>query len=186
MNIHAEKRLIDRLPQRSVADSGFAHSTMIETLRQLPLHHIEGIWKFPATGSEVAIVRSNPDINNPTASVNLYHIILFTSDSRAIRPGTIMGFITPSSTQGEYDARIYTSSVGSTLIMPKTFALTLAENDTSLRFKQKKSTFSINLWRLLPYLWRYTIHPNTSTDTQTDGCIRIFPEPPVPREPIYL
>lgn len=154
-------------------------------LDELPLHHIEGIWKFPATGVEVAIIRNNPQQRESGLTADFYRMIVVDSDNRAIRPGTVMGLISPAAKRGEYDARIYTSNVGSTLVMPKTFTLTLTDNDASLTFKRHKSAFNVNLWRLLPYLWRYTIYPNEQ-DRNSDGCIRIYPNPPVPREPIYL
>lgn len=157
-------------------------------MRQLPLHHIEGIWQFPATGAEVAIIRqdTSAETGPSSAAVTIYQIILLDSPSRTLRPGTIMGLITPSAARGEYNARIYTQSLGSTLLIPKSFTLTLSDQDASLRFVRHKGAFSINLWRLLPYLWRYTIHPNNTSDTKDDGCVRIFPNPPIPREPVYL
>lgn len=181
--LHAEKRLINSLPQKSSVIQNFSRSKLIDSLRKLPLHHIEGIWRFPATGVEVAIVRDN---RSQRASADLYRMILLDSENRATRPGTVMGLITPAATPGEYDARIYTSALGSSLILPKNFTLTLSNDDSSLRFKQHKSAITVNLWRLLPYLWRYTIYPTNRSDQHSDGCYRIFPNPPAPREPIYL
>ncbi|MCM1293184.1 MAG: hypothetical protein NC230_06375 [Bacteroides sp.] len=182
----AEKRYIDQLPKRSVRIEPFSVDSLKALMTEVPLHRIEGLWRFPANGTEIAIVRTDIERwrqNQQAAPV--YQIIVVTSENRWIRPGTLMGLITPGAKEGEYNARMYTTTIGSTLAMSKRFDLTLANEDTSLLIKKRKSAFSINLWRLLPYLWRYTIHPNTQNHDD-DGCVRTFPESTHTREPIYL
>lgn len=181
----AKPKLINALPSRSETIKDFSAGVMMEQMSELALHHIEGIWQFPSTGVELAIIRENATSTDINDKPIVYRMIIVSSPDRAIRPGTIMGLITPAAKNGEYDANIYTKNIGSLLSIPKKFSLALSDNDTSLEFKKHRSAFSINLWRLLPYLWRYTVYPNRS-NTKSDGCIRIFPEPPLPREPIYL
>lgn len=178
------KRLIDRLPARSEAPANFSFAEIKHQIASLPLHHIEGLWRFPASGTEIAILgdRSAGSHTEP----EIYRILLVRSDNRSLRPGTLMGLITPAAKQGEYDARIYTSNVGSTLTNKKRFTLSLSDADATLRFRQHKGPLTVNLWRLLPYLWRYTITPTNERNKEADGCRRIFPEPSLPREPIYL
>lgn len=181
----AEKKIIDGLPKFSETIENFNRSSVIEQLKEADLHHIEGIWQFPSTGVEVAIMRDQSRGTTTDGHVVSYNIIILYSTNRSLRPGTVMGIATPAPKRGEYDARIYTRAVGTSLTMPKRFTLTLDKDDSALSFKQHKNAFTVNLWRLLPYLWRYSIHANQQDHT-TDGCIRIYPEPLLPREPIYL
>lgn len=48
-----------------------------------------------------------------------------------------------------------------------------------------RSAFSVNLWRTLPYMWRYVVRKNRSAPTY-HGCVRIYPAPVPPLQPIYL
>lgn len=181
----AEPKLINDLPPRAETIKDFSAGVMMAQMSELALHRIEGVWQFPSTGVELAIIRENVSLSESESRPIVYRMIIVSSPDRAIRPGTVMGLITPAAKSGEYDANIYTKNIGSLLTIPKKFSLALADNDSSLEFKKNRSAFSVNLWRLLPYLWRYTIHPNRPTP-ESDGCIRIFPDPPLPREPIYL
>lgn len=180
----AARRLIDRLPTCSEPPREFSYSELRRQISEYPLHHIEGIWRFPASGTEIAIVGDRS--GGIHADPDIYRIIVVRSDNRSLRAGTLMGLITPAAKQGEYDARIYTSNVGSTLTNRKRFTLTLSDADATLRFRQHKAPLSVNLWRLLPYLWRYTVYPTTDREKEADGCRRIYPQPTQPREPIYL
>lgn len=181
----AEKKIIDGLPKFSETISGFSRAEAVDRLKESDLHHIEGIWQFPATGVEVAIMRTDDRHSDKESRITSYRIIILYSPNRSLRPGTVMGLVTPAPKRGEYDARIYTRSVGTSLTMPKRFTLTLDNDDGALSFKQHKSAFSVNLWRLLPYLWRYSVHANQQ-DKSTEGCIRVYPAPLLPREPVYL
>lgn len=178
----AQKKYVDALPRVSTLIPDFSPSRLMAQLSDWPLHHIEGIWQFPANGLEVAIVRTDRDSSSPR---RIYDLIVVSSPDRALRAGTLMGRIVPSSKRGEYDARIYTRTVGSRLTLPGKFILTLSDDDTSLDIRPVKGRLIYNLWRLLPYLWRYAVYPSRQTP-HADGCIRIFPDPPAPVEPVYF
>lgn len=148
-------------------------------------HRIEGIWRFPETGSTVAIEREDNNRAHPGAVT--YRMIVMRSDNRSIRPGTFMGIITPSVKSDVFDASIYTSSHrNSSLDSPRRFTLTLAEKGDRLVFSRVKSKFSLNLWRILPYMFRYAVRRNNNTGEAPEGCVKIFPAPAVPAEPRYL
>lgn len=185
IDAQAEKKIIDNLPAKSEIVSNFNTQKLKDHLAGLNLHHIEGIWQFTATGVEIAICRREDPARGNMQQVSSYNIILLFSPNRALRAGIIMGIATPTPNRGEYDARIYTQAVGSTLVIPKHFTLTLDDDDSALTFRQHRSALSFNPWRLLPYLWRGAIQKVPKTKSST-GCVRIYPEPILPREPIYL
>lgn len=180
----AARHLVDNLPSiAALPSAGFSTSDLRKQLSTLPLHHIEGIWKLTTDGSEIAIIRQEASPSNSTDGV--YSVILLKSPNRALRPGTVVGLIAPTAKSNTYEARFYTSSTGSKLYNSRKFHLKLDSEDARIEFDRKKSSFSVNLWRLLPYMWRYSVHKNEQR-SDTHGCIRIFPKPELPFEPIYL
>lgn len=184
-NVRAEKKIIDELPTISETIKDFNIQNIKAEIKELDLHHIEGIWQFTATGTEVAICRLKNSKYGQLQQITSYNIILISAPNRALRPGTIIGIISATPQQGEYDARLYTQALGSTLTVPKRFTLTLDDNDNALTFRQHRSAFSFKPWRLLPYFWRGVIQQNKELKSAA-GCVRTYPIPTLPREPIYL
>lgn len=175
----------DLLPKRHYVIPGFSADSIHNDLARRPLHHIEGEWSFPGTGVRVAISAHTPD-NIPSAShIDGYRIILLTAPNRSLRPGTVLGHVTSSAVKGKYDARMYTSISGLSLSGPKHFTLTLDETENRIVFQKRQSSYSINLWRLLPYLFRNIVRKN-ETEQSIAGCVRVFPAPSLPLEPVYL
>ena len=70
--------------------------------------------------------------------------------------------------------------------MAKRFTLTLSDDGTGLTFEQFKNPITVNLWRLLPYLWRYTVYPTPNPKEPIKGCVKVYPNPQHQREPVYL
>lgn len=181
-------RFVDRLPGRSGPPiEGFSYANVMTRLSQLPLHHIEGIWQFTDTDVEIAIVRHTLYSHNatPTSDGGHYLMIVLSAPNRTIRPGTVMGHISRGGETGVYNARIYTSSVGRYLTMPKTFTIDLDSDDNSFSLRMHNSPLQIFLWRFAPYLWRYPITPEYQNINRR-GCVRTYPTPLPPLEPIYL
>ncbi len=170
------------LPIQSPAPTSFSYETTLNRLNHLDLHHIEGIWQFTSDGVTVVIERKQ---TNKHSIVKGYTIKVVESPNRIIRPGTLMGHIEPTASQKSYEARMYTNNMGSTLVMSKKFTLTLDDDDSRLVFNQHKSSISVNLWRFIPYMWRYSLRSNNKPKS-SHGCIRIYPEPELPLQPVYL
>lgn len=148
-------------------------------------HRIEGVWRFPDSGTTVAIERVNAAGALPGATT--YRMVVVRSANRSIRPGTLIGILAPSAKSEVFDARMYTSSLlAGRLNSPKRFSITLSENNTHLVFKQVKSKYSFNFWRMLPYMFRYSVRSNANTGKAPQGCVKVFPEPEIPLEPRYL
>ncbi len=181
---HAADRYIDGLPGTSKTISGFSVAEMRKEIASTPLHHIEGIWKLTSDGTEIAILRDRNQSDSDN-NARAYRMILMRSANRALRPGTVIGLVSPTAKTGTYDARIYTKAIGPQLSAARKFTLKLDDNDSHLIFEMNKSAYSINLWRMLPYMFRYSVRKNNKQPS-TAGCIRIFPAPELPSEPVYL
>lgn len=148
-------------------------------------HRIEGIWQFPNTGATIAVERISDSSMLPGATA--YKMVVVRSENRNIRPGTLMGVLAPSARSEVYDAYIY-NSVGrkSRLTAARHFTLTLSEQESRLVFKRVKAKYTLNLWRMLPYMFRFAVRKNDNTGEAPLGCVKVFPTPAVPAEPRYL
>lgn len=179
-------KFVDRLPAVSSAPiSDFSRSGLTERLTAMTLQHIEGIWQYNDSDIEIAIVRHSLYEPAGTAEADHYLMIVVDAPNRTIRPGTVMGRISRADKERIYTARIYTASAGSHLTIPKTFTITLDNSGNSFSLHKHNSPLQVFLWRFAPYLWRYPITPEYQNITRT-GCVRRYPQPSPPLEPVYL
>lgn len=186
-----EAGALDNLPKRSERLSGYDRPDSITgRLASMPLHAVEGLWRFASEGTLMAIERcddtSNDNPFDPEATV--YHMVVVRAADMTLRPGTVMGYLTPTAKRGVYDARIYTSrhDNGTTLHSLKKFTLTLTDDDSRLAISGYGSSLKFNWWRLLPYMYRHLFTRKEKSPGEIHGCLRVFPTPAVPTEPRYL
>lgn len=165
---------------------GYAdEDSLISRLSAAALHPIEGIWQFAGSGATVAIERMSGEGRLPGARE--YRMVALRSEDPAVRPGAVMGYLEASGDSREYDARLFTDSRGGgVLSKPRHFTVRLAEEGCRFELRPVKSKYSLNLWRLLPYMFRYSVRETRSRGEAAAGCVRIFPEPEIPAEPVYL
>lgn len=178
---HARLPKLSPLPIRS-----YSIDSVKADMDSRPLHHIEGIWMMTETSAKVAIeLDTAPMIGGRSSDAPTYRIVLLTSPNRALRPGTIMGQIVPSAKEGIYQAEIYSSAIGSRLSNPAKFTVELDKTDNRIVLTRHPNAFTVNLWRALPYMWRYVVRKNQPSPTY-HGCVRLYPPPVPPLQPIYL
>lgn len=107
----------------------------------------------------------------------------------SLREGTVMGYLTPTSKRGVYDARIYSSRTDdhTRLTGPSRNTITLADDGSRISFKPYGRKLRFNWWRLLlPYMYRSLITPQERPAGDIEGCVRVYPTPAVPLNPRYL
>lgn len=172
---------VNLLPRTSPVDTAFTRSSFTARLDNSGKHRIEGLWDFDG-GALIAIERAENAPGRPFG----YRMVIVNSPDRLIRRGTVMGYAEPTPQPETFNARIYTDSDGPRLTMPKAFTLTLSADGAGLTFEQHKNPVTVNLWRLLPYLWRHTVYPTPGLKGPVKGCVRVYPAPRQQREPVYL
>ncbi|MDE7143425.1 MAG: hypothetical protein K2N76_01345, partial [Muribaculaceae bacterium] len=98
------------------------------------------------------------------------------------------GYAVATADRGVYEARIYTDfAVENRLGIPRTFTLHLADDGAALTFKTRKSRLTINLFRLLPYMYRNVVSLRENRPDNLDGALRVYPPVASPRfGPRYL
>lgn len=170
---------------RDDGDERFASESFRQRLATTALHRIEGIWRLTSGGGEIGILRKSEAPAGGGKDVTEYEIIILGASDRALRAGTVIGTLRPTAKASVYQAHIYTRQAGSRLYDARTFMLRLDAEENRIVFERKKSNLSVNLWRLLPYLWRAPVE-RRSEPAATEGAIRIYPQPATPIEPRYL
>lgn len=179
-------KVVELLPDRSVTLDGYSRDEAQRRFSMSDIHEIEGIWRFVDDGSVMAIERFEPE-ELPDNDAVCYRIVVVKSPVRAIAPGSLMGYICPTAKKGVYDASVYTEFDGiSGLHKPQKFYLELSD-DGLLTFNRYREGIQLNLWRLIPYMFRYSVKRRSERPKGLDGCRRVYPEPlSVPLEPRYL
>lgn len=164
-------------------DASRPYDSAVQRLSRSGPHRIEGIWTFRAEQITVSIERTS------TSDGSSYHIILLDAPNRRLRPGTVIGSLTPGASTGIYEARLFSSMDGKGLLSrPKVYYAKLTDSDSRIEFRSPRHDYAINPAGLLPYALRRIIRRhNYSRDEQPQrGCVRIYPQPIVPEEPVYL
>lgn len=179
-------RIVDMLPGESTVIDGYGLSEVRQRLDESDIHDIEGIWRFVDDGAVMAIERFVPD-EIPDNGNTCYRIVVVKSPVRTLAPGTLMGYVSPTAKKGVYDASVYSSYDGLRgLHKKKRFYLNL-DGDGLLSFNHYRQGIRLNLWRLIPYMFRYSVGLHSERPKGLDGCVRIWPPSvSLPFEPRYL
>lgn len=170
----ARADFLRELPQMSTVVAGYGSADSVQTrLAQLPMSPVEGLWQTSADGSLFAIERVGQTTDHAPRQLRL---VMVRSDWRSIRPGTVFGHAVPTVKPGVYEARIY-SNMGKTrgLNMPQKFTLTLDKEGRTVTFRRFKSPVKVNLFRLLPYLYRRVVTLQQSRPDDLDGAVKVYP-----------
>lgn len=185
-----EAKALDNVPAMSLTLAGYDNAAVVtERMEAMPLHSIEGLWRFAAEGTLMAIERDDSrEISPDEAGTMVYRMVIVNAADLSLRPGTVMGYLSPTAKRGVYDARIYTgrTDAATTLHSPKTCTLTLSDSDSRLVIARYGSSLRFNWWRLLPYMYSRLISRREKSPGNIDGCLRVFPAPAIPAEPRYL
>ncbi len=179
------RSVLDTLPDEDCLPGYESIAKVTSRMAASPLHDIEGIWEMAGEGSLMAIER-DPATDGASA---LYRMIVINSASISTRQGTVIGYLTPTSRRGSYDARIYTalSDDHRRLIRPSRNVISLSDDGSRITFKPYGRTLRFNWWRLLlPYMYRSVITPIEHHRGDLDGCVRVYPAPATPLNPRYL
>lgn len=174
------------LPAVSTVIPGYVDADSVASrLEALPLCPAEGFWRLADGGALFAIERERPSTGMAPTRLRM---VMVRSPWRSIRPGTVLGHVVPTGRQGVYEARIYSAMAQRTgLDMPRGFTLTLNDSRDMITFKPFKFPLRVNLLRLLPYMYRRVIEPQTSRPEGLDGAVRVAPASDVhPLSTVYL
>lgn len=181
----AARNVLDTLPDETCLPGYESTECVAARMSAAPLHDIEGLWEMAGEGTLMAIER-DPSTDGASA---IYRMIAVRSAVVSLREGTVMGYLTPTSQRGIYDARIYTSLSDDhrCLTNPSRNVITITDDGSRISFRPYGRTLRFNWWRLLlPYMYRTLLTPIERSRGDLDGCVRVFPAPATPLNPRYL
>lgn len=126
---------------------------------------ITGIWRMGGDGATIAIL----PVRGKTETFDIY---MLDSPDMSIIPGGKTGSLRTTGETAVYDAEFKTKK----FLRDKTFRfiLTLGK-DGILTFKSYRRDKTVSLWRLLPYMFRYTVQSHDTRPGAVDGAYKIYP-----------
>lgn len=139
---------------------------------------VAGIYRATDGGATLAVV--------PDERGGELRLLVVEAETPAVRPGTVMGWMRPAGDAGSYVGELFTKVDGTRLVNPKKFTFK-ASDDSRLLILPKKGKFRIQLWKLLPYMFRAPITVDRrAAEAAAEGLLRVWPQspsspPPVPR-----
>lgn len=140
-----------------------------------PLLPLEGIWELTADGAVIAIERIE---NHRRGHTSAYRLTALSMPDRSISPGAEMGTAYDTADAHKFDAKIYTkSSADGSLTSPADFVLSLDNDNTRMSMSHYRRGLRVNLWRMVPYMFRYSVHRRDERPRGLDGMIKIYPRP---------
>lgn len=146
---------------------------------------IEGLWLMSETQALVSIEPAASGAVNGRG-IHLYQIVLVSSPRKALRPGTVLGYLQPSGRAGAYEGRMYTGKYRSLLQRHRPFVFNLTD-ECHLTVKSVKSPFRFSLRHTFNFLFRGGVYLRNIDDESTDGFIKQYPLPEgKPMQPVYL
>lgn len=176
-----------RLPDVSERLEGYdSDSLVIARLGAGVMERVEGVWRFAADGGRVAIERRQ--LRAGAADASAYVMVVIESPDRSVRPGTVMGCLAATARADTYIGQIYTDIIdrGTALCRPRDITLRLTDSESRFAIEPIEKGLKVNLWRLLPYMFRWSVKYVDRTPRDLDGCVRLYPMAAEPSEPRYL
>lgn len=171
MAIYAAQPLIE-LPASSTVSPGYGLVDSVSArMSRQPLDPLEGIWELTADGAVVAIEREPSLMRKSTAT---YRITALSMPDRSVAPGTLMGRAASTANARKFDAAIYTKIIDGRLQSPANFIISLSDDDR-LSLTHYRHGIRLNLWRMVPYMFRYSVHSIDERPKGTDGMVRLYP-----------
>lgn len=128
-----------------------------------PTLPIEGIWQL--TGGGIVAITKNDDESGLA-------IVSIDCPDRSVLPGTVIGNLRQSAIAEKYEAVLFTGFSNGHPTSSKKIIVRL--NDSShLSFISVKRGVKINLFRLIPYMFRGVITPAESRADDMQGAVRL-------------
>lgn len=181
--------LRQELPDYGGVVTPYDTDSVKKEMKERGMHRLEGIWRV-TDGATIVIERDLSEAAR-RGDNTVYRIIVTESPDRSIRPGTILGYAAPTARPEKFDARLFTHPLGRILtksgISSDRYTLTLTNDDSRIEFERHRRGLKVDIRKTLPLLLRTTLRYDAGNrNTVPSGCVRLFPSPSLPGNPIYL
>lgn len=136
-----------------------------------PLRAPEGVWRMAPTGT-VFEIKARP------GRAGAYSLVLVLGPDLTVPSGTEMGSMALTGKDGVYDARLTVDPCTGTQGRERTYTLSLDNEGKRLTVKPYTKKLSVNINRMLPYLFRFSVRTIDTRPTDIDAAYRLAPGPP--------
>lgn len=174
------------MPRQSPVRQGYDSPEAVkERMASRPLDRVEGLWQLAADQAVVAIeLCDDPRVVPP--GVKAYQVVIINSPRHTMRPGTVMGYLTPTARHDRLHGRLYTRSVRSWLEGSEPFIIKLTDDD-HLSMSPESHRLKPGLRYNLNFLLRFSIVDREPREEGLEGFTRLYPTPSTPPlTPVYL
>lgn len=130
---------------------------------------LEGVWRIAGGGAVFAAL--------PVEGVDdVFRLVIVDSPDMSVLPMTEFGTAACTAVAGRYDARVAASlKSGSPVRRSHNLVITIGD-DGRLIFQPYKKGLRLNLWRVLPYMFRFSLVEQNTRPGDIDGAVRIYPD----------
>lgn len=134
----------------------------------------EGIWQMADGG---AIFRLRPKAGTP----GVLEMLIIDAPDYTIPSGMVTGEFTPTAVAGRYDVSMLRTDGKGRLKtkagLKRSFSADIDVQTGTMALTPYDKGLSVNLFRLIPYLFRVSVTSKDSRPAKLDGAVRLSPNP---------
>lgn len=129
---------------------------------------IEGVWRIAGDGAVFAVLPGD-------GGDDTFRLVIVDSPDMSVLPMTEFGTARRTAVAGRYDACMSASlTSGAPVRRDRNLIISLSD-DGRLIFEPYKKGLKLNLWRVLPYMFRFSVAAQDTRPSDIDGAVRLYP-----------
>lgn len=128
---------------------------------------IEGVWRIAGDGAVFAVL--------PGEGGDTFRLVIVDSPDMSVLPMTEFGTARRTAVAGRYDACMSASLTSGAAVRRDRNLIISLSDDGRLIFEPYKKGLKLNLWRMLPYMFRFSVAAQDTRPSDIDGAVRLYP-----------
>ena len=129
---------------------------------------IEGVWRIAGDGAVFAVLPGD-------GGDDTFRLVIVDSPDMSVLPMTEFGAARRTAVAGRYDACMSASlTSGAPVRRDRNLIISLSD-DGRLIFEPYTTGLKLNLWRVLPYMFRFSVAAQDTRPSDIDGAVRLYP-----------
>lgn len=129
---------------------------------------IEGVWRIAGDGAVFAVLPGE-------GGDDAFRLVIVDSPDMSVLPMTEFGTARRTAVAGRYDACLSASLTSGTSVRRDRNLIISLSDDGRLIFEPYKKGLKLNLWRVLPYMFRFSVASQNTRPSDIDGAVRLYP-----------
>lgn len=129
---------------------------------------IEGVWRIAGDGAVFAVLPGD-------GGDDTFRLVIVDSPDMSVLPMTEFGTARRTAVAGRYDACMSASLTSGAAVRRDRNLIISLSDDGRLIFEPYKKGLKLNLWRVLPYMFRFSVAAQDTRPSDIDGAVRLYP-----------